>query len=175
MSAIIREERIGDCRLILGGGEGRSKWGINSPHFKTGKSKDANGYVTLTSKMWGANAGRREHQVVAESMIGRALRSDEIVHHKNGVKDDNRPENLEVMLRKDHPRHHAAGEMMVCYICAAEKWYSPAGIAKLPNPEKYCCRSCQSKPIHNLECKRCGCEFTASKNARYCSNCVRKK
>lgn len=38
----------------------------------------------------------REHIVVMERKIGRALIGGEEVHHRNGVKDDNRPENLEV-------------------------------------------------------------------------------
>ena len=45
-----------------------------------------------------------EHRVVAEEMVGRRLRSDEHVHHRNGKRWDNRPENLEVMNARDHAR-----------------------------------------------------------------------
>jgi hypothetical protein len=48
----------------------------------------------------------REHQVVAEKKIGRRLRPDEIVHHKNDDRTDNRPENLEVKTRSEHSRIH---------------------------------------------------------------------
>ena len=44
--------------------------------------------------------GRRvlEHVHVMEQAIGRRLVPGENVHHRNGVKDDNRPENLELWL-----------------------------------------------------------------------------
>lgn len=44
-----------------------------------------------------------EHILVMERMLGRSLFPDETVHHFNGVRDDNRPENLEVWVRPQPP------------------------------------------------------------------------
>lgn len=49
-----------------------------------------------------------EHILVAERMLGRPLTPDDHVHHINGDKTDNRPENLQVLSNSEHQKMHAA-------------------------------------------------------------------
>jgi hypothetical protein len=49
-----------------------------------------------------------EHRVVMENHIGRLLTSDEVVHHINEDKKDNRIENLSISSLSEHTRHHQA-------------------------------------------------------------------
>lgn len=50
--------------------------------------------------------GRRvlEHRFVMESALGRRLRKEETVHHKNGKRADNRLQNLELRMAGRHPQ-----------------------------------------------------------------------
>jgi len=50
----------------------------------------------------------REHVLVAEATLGRFLENGEEVHHVNGVKDDNRPQNLVVLGKSEHGAETAA-------------------------------------------------------------------
>jgi len=80
-----------------------------------GRYYDNQGYVRV--KVDGVL--RLEHRVVMEKVLGRKLADDEVVHHRNEKKDDNRPENLEVMTNVEHSTSHAKRTPPIEVVCPA--------------------------------------------------------
>lgn len=60
------------------------------------------GYVFV----WDGDRLIREHRLVMERALGRPLRRDEPIHHKNGNREDNRLENLQLMTSPEHSKLH---------------------------------------------------------------------
>jgi hypothetical protein len=64
--------------------------------------------ISLGSRIAGV---REEHRVVMQQILGRELLPGETVHHKNGVRDDNRPENLELWSNRHGKGHRVADQV----------------------------------------------------------------
>ena len=78
-----------------------SQVGENHPRWKGGR-RVRDGYVYLTGEVYPGSKPHNqtaEHVVVMARHLGRALTVDESVHHKNGIRDDNRIENLELWCK----------------------------------------------------------------------------
>jgi hypothetical protein len=79
--------------------------GHQSTAWKGGRIKDKFGYIQIwkpehpNAKMAGYI---HEHRLIMSEYLGRPLISEESVHHKNAIKDDNRIENLELMTKRIH-------------------------------------------------------------------------
>lgn len=83
--------------------------GEKHPNWRRGFTVTQDGYreIPITGST-GAHRYKSEHRAVMEAFLGRKLAPWEIVHHINRNKLDNRPENLQVMSRREHAALHAA-------------------------------------------------------------------
>jgi HNH endonuclease len=80
----------------------RTESGDSNSNWRGGRTRHKRGYILLwvpDHPRTGNGSYVFEHVLVMEKMLGRYLLPGENVHHLNGVKDDNRPENLELWIR----------------------------------------------------------------------------
>lgn len=83
--------------------------GNNNPNWKDGRVVDKHGYIHRRVKTGTPGVGkgafyRPEHVIIWEQFNG-PISDGWVVHHLNGVKDDNRIENLAGMPRNEHHSH----------------------------------------------------------------------
>ena len=82
--------------------------GVDASNWKGGRRKAGNyTYVYAPDHPQAIKTGYvMEHRLVAEQSIGRLLKPNEVVHHKDGDGQNNKPENLEVLTRSEHVQRH---------------------------------------------------------------------
>lgn len=83
---------------------GLDERGENNPNWIAGRKITAEGYI-LVKHHTHPNRSKHnndvlEHRLVMEQILGRYLEPYENVHHRNGIRTDNRPENLELWVKK---------------------------------------------------------------------------
>lgn len=97
------------------------------PNFvmNQGKTKDKSGYIQVRTIKGDGKSGKYtyEHRLVMEQFLGRLLESHESVHHKNGNKQDNRIENLELWSKAQPAGQRVADK--VNYALEILEMYAP--------------------------------------------------
>lgn len=84
--------------------------GASANNWKGGRWKHKTGYIYVympEHPSSNQDGHILEHRIVMEQKIGRPVLPDEIVHHINHVRDDNRPENLMLLSHKGHMHIHS--------------------------------------------------------------------
>jgi len=132
-SAMVKSpQHTGLCITCNGKVQGKivgkiSQRGTSSPRWKGGRYKNRNGYIVYTLQphedffqpmATGGNNRLMEHRLVMAKHLNRCLLPWEVVHHKNGIKDDNRLENLELLPDK---RWHLIDNKTKSYIAILEQ------------------------------------------------------
>lgn len=69
-----------------------------------------------------SNGYIKRARLVLEQKLGRLLTHEEVSHHKNGIKDDDRPENLEALSNSKHIKGHISNRLRSSkgqFVCSA--------------------------------------------------------
>lgn len=86
--------------------------GKDSAHWGGGTKIDRDGYVYIYKPDHPYSNSQSyvfEHRLVMEEYLERYLDPDEISHHCNEIRNDNKIENLDLILRPEHARIHHTG------------------------------------------------------------------
>lgn len=100
----IRKALKGKMPKNIVAGWNKGLLGQENPNWKGGKII-RNGYVLIYSPNHPRKSSQCyvfEHRLVMEKHLGRYLEKWEQIHHKNGIKNDNKIENLELVINKKH-------------------------------------------------------------------------
>ena len=79
------------------------RYGGDHPRWKGGRYVTLKGYVYIRLQ---DGRYRGEHRIKMEEALGRPLSTSEVVHHRNGHKQDNVPKNFRLMRMADHSKEH---------------------------------------------------------------------
>jgi hypothetical protein len=100
---------------------GHQLLGKKRPDLGDGRYETKDGYIRIRKPDHPAAIRQKgyvsEHRWVMEQLLGRLLSSQEHVHHKNGVRSDNRPRNLELWVTPRQPYGQRAVDAKHCMTC----------------------------------------------------------
>lgn len=90
--------------------------------------------IALNGYAWVKKNGQMipEHRVVMQEILGRLLIKGESVHHKNGIRSDNRPENLELWVGTIRQGQRASD--VHCPDCNVSYWENRNRVISVQNP-----------------------------------------
>lgn len=102
--------RARELGIAKGSGKSKATKGESHWSWRGGRVIDRNGYVRVRCPQHpnaNSNGYVLEHRKVVADLLGRPLLSTEEVHHIDGNKQNNDPDNLMVVTRGEHQRMHA--------------------------------------------------------------------